>query len=82
VLTGAMMAGLIMILLLGCRAPSSWRGWLLLLSFGVLGTLIPILLMNIGLQQIGAARASVIITLQPVLTVIFSTLFLGTPSGS
>jgi drug/metabolite transporter (DMT)-like permease len=77
VLTGAMMAGLIMILLLGCRAPSSWRGWLLLLSFGVLGTLIPILLMNIGLQQIGAARASVIITLQPVLTVIFSTLFLG-----
>jgi len=77
VLTGAMVAGLVMIPFLGCRVPDSWRGWLLLLSFGILGTLIPILLMNLGLQYIGAARASVIVTLQPVMTVIFATLFLG-----
>ncbi len=77
VLLGAMLSGLFMIAILGIQAPVSWQGWLLLLSFGIIGTLLPILSMNIGLQLIGAARGSVIITLQPVLTVIFSTLFLG-----
>jgi drug/metabolite transporter (DMT)-like permease len=76
VLTGAMTTGIVMIPFLGCQAPDSWIGWILLLSLSILGTLIPILSMNIGLQFVGAARGSVIITLQPVLTIVLSTLFL------
>jgi len=77
VLTGAMLAGLLMIPFLGGHLPESWIGWVLILSFGIFGTLIPILSMNAGLQMIGAARGSIIITIQPVLVVLFSTLFLG-----
>jgi drug/metabolite transporter (DMT)-like permease len=71
-----MTTGIVMIPFLGCQAPDSWIGWILLLSLSILGTLIPILSMNIGLQFVGAARGSVIITLQPVLTIVLSTLFL------
>lgn len=77
VMTGAMIFGLLMIPVFGVRFPETARGWALLLSLGIFGTLIPILAMNISLQLLGAARGSVIVTLQPVTTILISTLFLG-----
>jgi len=77
VMTGAMIFGLLMIPFFGVRFPQTARGWVLLLSLGIFGTMIPILSMNISLQLIGAARGSVIVTLQPVTTILVSTLFLG-----
>lgn len=77
VMTGAMVFGLLLIPVFGIRFPESARGWVLLLSLGVFGTVFPILAMNISLQLLGAARGSVIITLQPVTTILISTLFLG-----
>jgi drug/metabolite transporter (DMT)-like permease len=76
-LMGAMMAGLIMIPFVGISTPNTPRGWMLLLSLGIFGTVVPLLTMNISLQLLGAARGSVITTLQPVLTVLFSTIFLN-----
>lgn len=76
VLTGAMMAGLLMIPLVGFRLPDSAQGWLLLLTFSIFSSLAPIVFMNIALQLMGAARGSVIITLQPILTVLISTILL------
>jgi drug/metabolite transporter (DMT)-like permease len=77
VLTGAMLAGLLMLPFTGFQLPGSLIGWALILSLGIIGTLVPILTMNIGLQYLGAARGSVIITVQPVVTVLFTTIFLG-----
>lgn len=76
-LTGAMFFNLLWTPVLGIKMPGSALGWLMIVSLGIFGTLVPLLLINIGLQLIGAARGSVIITLQPVLAVLFSTLFLG-----
>lgn len=76
-LTGAMLVGLLVIPLMKISTPDTSNGWVLLLSFGIFGTFMPIWAMNIGLQLIGAARGSIIITLQPVLAVLFSTIFLG-----
>jgi len=76
-LTGSMVFSLLWIPFLGLRTPSSMLGWLLLIGLGIFGTMVPILLVNVGLQLIGAARGSVIVSLQPVFAVIFSTLFLG-----
>lgn len=76
-LTGAMFFNLLWTPLLGIKMPGSALGWLLIVSLGIFATLVPLLSINIGLQLIGAARGSVIITLQPVLAVLFSTLFLG-----
>jgi drug/metabolite transporter (DMT)-like permease len=41
----------------------------------VFSTALPILITNYALQLLGAARGGVIVSLQPVLTVLFSTLF-------
>jgi drug/metabolite transporter (DMT)-like permease len=75
--TGAMIMGVLMISIFGFNAPDTFNGWVLLLSLGIFGTLIPILFMNIGIQLLGAARSSVIVTLQPVVAVLISTIFLG-----
>ncbi|MFW5713498.1 MAG: DMT family transporter [Brevefilum sp.] len=76
-LTGALVFSLLWIPFIGIKLPDSGQSWALILSLGVLGTFIPLLSINVGLQQIGAARGSVIITLQPVIAVLFSTIFLG-----
>ncbi|MEA3327505.1 MAG: DMT family transporter, partial [Chloroflexota bacterium] len=61
----------------GLSTPVSTIGWILLFSLGVFGTMLPILAINYALQLMGAARGSVIMTLQPVLAVLISTIFLG-----
>jgi drug/metabolite transporter (DMT)-like permease len=75
--TSAMIAGLGLIPIFGVNLPDTMTGWVLLFSLGIFGTLIPILTLNHGLELIGAARGSVILTLQPVLAVLISTAFLG-----
>jgi drug/metabolite transporter (DMT)-like permease len=77
VMTGAMLIGLSLAPIFGFKFPPSLLGWILLISLGIFGTLIPIYTLNLGLQYLGAARGSVIVTLQPVLAVLFSTLVLG-----
>lgn len=72
---GGMLVGLFIGTIFGFRVPGSTFGWLLVFAFGVFGTLLPILLMNYGVQMLGAARGSVIMPLQPVLTVLLSVIF-------
>jgi len=72
VMTGAMVAGLLMIPFLGVQMPESIKGWILLFLLSFFGTLFPILATNVGLQMIGAARGGVIVTIQPLLTGLFS----------
>jgi len=76
-ITSTMVSGIMTIPLLGISLPQSKMGWILLIVISSLGTVMPILAMNTGLQLIGAARGSIIITLHPVLVVLFSTLFLN-----
>jgi drug/metabolite transporter (DMT)-like permease len=77
VLSGAMLVGLSLIPFLGISTPNTIEGWVLLVSFGIFGTLMPIVAMNISLKKIGAARGSLIITLQPVLTILMALIFLN-----
>jgi drug/metabolite transporter (DMT)-like permease len=76
-LTGAMLFSLLWIPVLGIQTPESLLSWLLMLSLGIIGTFVPLLAINMGLQLVGAARGSVIITLHPVIAVLLSTIFLG-----
>jgi drug/metabolite transporter (DMT)-like permease len=75
-LTGALSFSLLWIPFLGFQLPDSALGWLLVAALGIFGTLLPLLLLNIGLQLVGAARGSVIVSLQPVFAILFSVLFL------
>lgn len=77
VMTGTILVGAVMIPIFGLSLPTSLTEWVLLLSYSLFGTLMPILSMNAGLQLTGAARGSVIATFQPVLTILLSLLFLN-----
>jgi drug/metabolite transporter (DMT)-like permease len=77
VLTSAMLVGLILVPFLGISTPGTLQGWVLLISFSVFGTVMPILAMNLGLGLLTAARGSIIITLQPVLNVLLGMLLLN-----
>ncbi len=74
VLMGGMLAGLLAIPLVRIGFPGSVNGWILLVTLGIFGTVVPILAVNYALQLMGAARGSVIMILQPILTVIVSTI--------
>lgn len=77
VLSGGMLVGIVLIPILGVSAPTTIQGWALLLAFGLFGTLMPVLAMNLSLGLIAAARGSVIVTLQPVFTVLMAMIFLN-----
>lgn len=51
--------------------------WLRLLSVAGLSTVIGGFLLTIGIQRVGPARASIIGTVEPILTLIFARIFLG-----
>ena len=74
IITSAMVVGCLFGLIFGFNPPDTLQGWLLLISLGIFGTMVPILTLNYGIQMLGAAQSSVIMTLQPVLAVIFSTI--------
>lgn len=53
------------------------KAWLLLLLFGVLGTSFSVYTLNLGIQRLGAARASVVATSEPIFTLVFAWALLG-----
>ena len=76
VISGAMLVSMGLIPIFGLEIPANSRDWILLLIYSVFGTIMPILSMNVGVQLLGAARSSVIITIQPVLTILIAVLLL------
>ena len=77
IITGGMVVGLLLGFIFGFNTPNTLQGWLLLVSLGIFGTLIPILSLNYGIQFLGAAQSSVIMTMQPVMAVILSMIIFG-----
>lgn len=53
------------------------QGWLAILGMAILGTIVGILGIFSGMSRIGAANASIISTMEPVITVILSALLLA-----
>lgn len=63
------------------RFPGDLGGWLALLAIALLSTVLAILTFFAGLQRLGAARASMLSTLEPVVTVVLAALLLGEQVG-
>jgi drug/metabolite transporter (DMT)-like permease len=74
VFLGAFIISLIALPFANFRLPTDAREWLLLLAYGSLATIIPIVAANYGIHLLGAAQASMTNVIQPVLTVALSML--------
>ncbi|WP_247364324.1 DMT family transporter, partial [Ralstonia pseudosolanacearum] len=64
------------------RFPGSVAGWAAALAIAGLSTVIAILAFFAGLQRLGAAQASMLSTLEPVVTVALAALLLGESIGA
>lgn len=61
----------------GLRMPDTTQAWLLLALLAIVSTTLPIFALNAGIQALGAAQASIVATLEPVMSIIFAMIFLG-----
>jgi len=72
---GSLLIGLLVIPFSAFRLPASPLEWLLILGYATLGTIIPIVTANVGINLLGAAQASMTNVIQPIATVFMSVLF-------
>jgi drug/metabolite transporter (DMT)-like permease len=78
IMSGAGIAFAVIALFQGeLRTPSSGDGWLVVLALAVIPTMIAISTFLAGLPRVGAARASLLSTWEPVVTVILAVIIFG-----
>jgi drug/metabolite transporter (DMT)-like permease len=63
--------------LLAAERPNGMELWLRMLAIATISTVLGGFLLTVGIQKVGAARASIIGTVEPILTLIFARIFLG-----
>ena len=69
---------LMLIPMRGLQLPQNpLTAFLLLIGIGVFGTVLPVIGVNIAVQRIGAAQASLVSTVEPIMSMIISMLILS-----
>ncbi|MAS35919.1 MAG: hypothetical protein CL610_18065 [Anaerolineaceae bacterium] len=77
-ITGAFLMMLVILLVRGGAAvPPDARTWLLLLALALFSTVFPIFMLMNGIQRLGASRAAILSTVEPIGTLTLAALFLG-----
>ncbi|MBL8161182.1 MAG: DMT family transporter [Anaerolineae bacterium] len=76
--TGAMLALIVLLPLRGGAAlPQGAETWLSIVALATLSTVLPVFFMNAGIQKVGAPRAAILGTVEPLLTALLAAIFLG-----
>lgn len=61
----------------GVTVPSTPSAWLNLVLLATVSTVLPVFALNAGIQRLGAARASIVSTFEPLMTATLAMIFLG-----
>ena len=80
--SAVMMLGTLVIMLIlipfrGLQFPQNPLTALLLIGIGIFGTVLPVFGVNLAVQRIGAAQASLVSTVEPIMSMVVSMLILG-----
>jgi drug/metabolite transporter (DMT)-like permease len=76
-ITGTFLTMVVVSLLRGVHWPESVSQWLTLIAMGLISTVIPIFAFYSGMQKLGAPRAAILSTIEPVFTLGLAFLLLG-----
>jgi drug/metabolite transporter (DMT)-like permease len=76
-MVGALFIMLMLIPLRGLQFPQNPLTLILLLCIGIFGAVLPVFGVNIAVQRIGAAQASLVSTVEPIMSMIISILILS-----
>lgn len=74
--TGAVALMLLLVLFTGIRMPQG-DAWLYLGLLALISTALPVFGLNAGIQKLGATRAAIIATCEPIFTAVLALIFLG-----
>lgn len=77
VISGALAAVLALALARPVSAAPNATSWLYLLALALLCTVLPVFTLTAGIQKLGAAKAAIAGTFEPVLTIVLAALILG-----
>lgn len=77
VISGALAAVLALVLARPVSAAPNATSWLYLLALALLCTVLPVFTLTAGIQKLGAAKAAIAGTFEPVLTIVLAALILG-----
>ncbi|MBL8153437.1 MAG: DMT family transporter [Anaerolineae bacterium] len=75
--TGALIVYVLLAPFRTLAVPQNSTVWLSLIALAAISTVMPVFFLTAGIQNTGPSRAAIIGTIEPVLTAIFSALFLG-----
>lgn len=75
-ITGSLVFCLFVMVLRGVNLPPTPNAWLGLVTLAVISTVVPIFTFYAGLSRLGAARAAILSTLEPVLTLVWAVVLL------
>ena len=75
-ITGSFLGLVLLALFAGLRAPATLDGWVSIVIMALFATVVPIFAFYAGLRKLGAPRAAILSTLEPVLVLVWSFLLL------
>jgi drug/metabolite transporter (DMT)-like permease len=75
--SGALVTLIVVSLLIGVNLPRQPEAWFWLIGMALVSTVLPIFMINVGLQRLGPARAAILGSIEPLLTAFLAMLFLG-----
>lgn len=75
--TGALIGFLVLLPFRQMQIPQITSNWLNLIGLAGFSTVFTVFFLNAGIQKIGATRASILSTAEPLLTLVLSAIFLG-----
>lgn len=76
-ITGSLLGYGIAILFIGVRVPQGGEAWGSIIALAVFSTVVPIFAFYAGLHKLGAPRAAILSTIEPVLVLIWAFVLLG-----
>lgn len=76
-ITGGLLVLALIVPFRGLSLPSTPSAWAFLLVLASFSTVFPVFFLNSGIQKVGAARAAILGTVEPVLTTVLAMIFLG-----
>lgn len=76
-ITGSLLVALALLAVRGVTLPPNAITWAALLGLAVISTALPVATFYAGMQRLGAAKAAILSTIEPVMTVLWAVLLLG-----
>lgn len=76
-ITGTLLIMLALVPFRTLQVPSGAAAWLNLLGLATVSTVLPVFFLNAGIQKVGPARAAIIGTVEPILTLTWTFFLLG-----